>query len=520
MTISPLALTGAYSMLPWNTLSLKGSDTLSFLQGQTTNDIKSLEIGQLQYNALVDISGKIESYFLLARFENCIHLYTPSQVTLGTVQRLQKYLITEDVEIEVISENIYCYLGIEAFAFAQAQPSFAQGFIYGLPAFVSLTPTSLKLSNLTDEMMTEQVIESGIGRIGIEVELQKLVNESFLENLGISYSKGCFLGQETVAKIHNFRGPAYYPVKISSTKELTKGLFFIDGRKAGDIKTILKVKDGFSAYALLLRDFRLEGATWEVKLSNDQSCEIQVQSYQYPISTKQTLAYDILEAASRVFTHENNLGLAKTFLMWGIEIAPDVADLYESLGVILGREEKFLEAIELMDKLSQVDENSVMAYTNKSLYLMKLGKIEEAEAAKATATIKSFAYFGNEAKKKNEALLREEKALADQKKRESMFLQVLDIDAEDSLALYGLAEINFERKNFNKAEELLTKVITYDSKYSVAYLLLGKSLESLNKKLEAISIYKRGIPLATAKGDMMPANEMQSRLLKLQISNL
>ena len=43
-----------------------------------------------------------------------------------------------------------------------------------------------------------------------------------------------------------------------------------------------------------------------------------------------------------------------------------------------------------------------MAHTNKSLYLMKLGRIEEAEEEKSNAAVKSFSYFGEEAKKKKE----------------------------------------------------------------------------------------------------------------------
>jgi tetratricopeptide (TPR) repeat protein len=46
---------------------------------------------------------------------------------------------------------------------------------------------------------------------------------------------------------------------------------------------------------------------------------------------------------------------------------------------MLGRIERFEEAITWMDKLLSVNPQSVMAHTNKSLFLMKLGKIEEAE---------------------------------------------------------------------------------------------------------------------------------------------
>jgi Tfp pilus assembly protein PilF len=60
-------------------------------------------------------------------------------------------------------------------------------------------------------------------------------------------------------------------------------------------------------------------------------------------------------------------------------------------------------------------------------------------------------------------------------------------------------------------------VIAVDPKYSVAYLVLGKTFEALGEWIEAQNIYKAGIPIAIAKGEMMPANEMQSRLSKIKI---
>ena len=58
----------------------------------------------------------------------------------------------------------------------------------------------------------------------------------------------------------------------------------------------------------------------------------------------------------------------------------------------------------------------------------------------------------------------------------------------------------------------LEKVIAIDPKYSTAYLLLGKALEAEGNLKHAESIYQTGIVVASKKGDMMPANEMQSRL--------
>jgi len=192
-----------------------------------------------------------------------------------------------------------------------------------------------------------------------------------------------------------------------------------------------------------------------------------------------------------------------------------LADAYESLGVMLGRQERFHEAIDLMDHLTKVDPSSVLAHTNKSLYLMRLGKIEEAEQEKSLATVKSFQKFGDEAKLKQKIADEKEKQYQEWVKRESMYRQVLEIDEEDTLANFGLGSIEVERQNWDAAIKHLQKVIQADVNYSVAYLALGKAFKGSGQKEKAESIWREGIIVAAKKGDLMPANQMQFELQNL-----
>ncbi|MEE2744336.1 MAG: tetratricopeptide repeat protein, partial [Bdellovibrionota bacterium] len=199
-----------------------------------------------------------------------------------------------------------------------------------------------------------------------------------------------------------------------------------------------------------------------------------------------------------------------------LKISPEHSDAYESIGVIHGRLGQFEKAIEYMDKLLEVHPESVMAHTNKSLYLMKLGRIKEAEEEKSNAAVKSFSYFGEEAKKKKESERREKEIQEELKRKEGTVLSVLEIDAEDVLANFGLGEVNYKKNNFKKANEHLEKVILLDPKHSVAYLTLGKSYEASGNVEKAREIYNLGIEVASKKGEMKPANEMQSRLSNLK----
>ena len=97
-----------------------------------------------------------------------------------------------------------------------------------------------------------------------------------------------------------------------------------------------------------------------------------------------------------------------------------------------------------------------------------------------------------------------------------MFQSVLELDGDDALANFGLGEVNYKKNNFKKANEYLEKVILLDSKHSMAYLTLGKSYEASGEIEKARSVYSLGIEIASKKGEMRPANEMQSRISNLK----
>ena len=96
-----------------------------------------------------------------------------------------------------------------------------------------------------------------------------------------------------------------------------------------------------------------------------------------------------------------------------------------------------------------------------------------------------------------------------------MFEQVLEIDPVDQVANFGLGSIYLETGEYEKALPPLRIVIKENKDYSAAYLLLGKNLEKLASKKEAIEVYRQGIAAASKKGDLMPLKDMQTRLNQL-----
>ena len=498
----------------WSLIKVTGADRETFFQGQVTNDLSLLNNDEAQCTARLNRTGKLQSFFFIAKKENNLFILCQDELTESIKADFEKFIIMDDVELEVLS--VKPWVVFNSFLSDLPLKEFDFDF-YGLNASLFLEEQP-GIEKTNEEELEEIRILNGWPVWGIDISDKDFINDTFLNQVAISYKKGCFLGQETVAKIENNRGAAYYPMllKLSAETNLRQLLnhdFECEGRKAGT----LHYQIGNTIQASLFRDFRVLGKKITIQLAGINLEAIVSDLPFFKAHTRQELARELYHLGVDLF-QQNKSSQAMEALMKCIAFDPAFADPYESLGVILGREEKFNEAINWMDKLLSVNPQSVMAHTNKSLFLMKLGKIEEAEAEKSLATVKSFAMFGSEAKLKKQLEEEKKKKEEDLLRREKMFQQVLEIDPEDTIALFGMADIYFFRKEFEPSVSNLEKVVKLDPKYSNAYLLLGKGYEALEQKEKAKEIYKEGIAVASRQGDMMPANEMQSRLNQLVVS--
>lgn len=491
-------------------ISVTGSDREEFFQGQITNDLMSLPFGGSQVTARLNRTGKVQSFFTIARLVDRLLILCPKDITEAILTDFNKFIVMDDVELKLLDESVFLHFNPENFNEALFSLNF-----YGLNAV--LDTKAFSGIALTDEKELEEIrFLNGFPEWKKDIDENFFINDSYLNEIAVSYKKGCFLGQETVAKIENNRGAAYYPLllKLNEDTNVPKTDFFIDSKKAGKVN----YQKGIYLQVNLFRDFRVEGKQLVITIDGKNYEAIVHYLPFYKNQTPDQIADELYHLGVDEF-QKTNVDSAMEFMKKAIAFNSAHSDAYESIGVILGRKERYEEAIEWMDKLLAVNKSSVLAHTNKSLFLMKLGKIEEAEAEKALATVKSFSMYGEEAKIKKAMAEEKAKKEADLLRREQMFLQVIEMDSDDTIALYGLGDIAFFRNQYKEAAEKISKVISIDEKYSTAYLLLGKSLEALGESLKAKEVYQKGIEVASKRGDMMPANEMQSRLNQLVVSS-
>lgn len=474
----------------WGQLEFHGKDCETWLQRQLAQDVKSLPASGRAVVRL-DRAAHITFYGVLRPIAAGYQLIFPLQMEAAIRADVEKFVIMEDLQLsaEVVTDL-----------------AFSGDKNFGEPLNFFGVEGSYKV--FKDAAKNDQFFSAcGIPRIGIDINEKILVNETRLDELAVNYDKGCFLGQETAAKIRSRRGANHAPVVLISDSELVLGDLTDQEAKAGKVLEVMTLEQGgHIANALLKREWRIMGAVFSFG---------QVHKYPYIqyLDNLSRAKHLYLSGVKDFEQHQEERALEK--LKRALEFDPALADAYEAIGVIYSRHGKHEETIRWMDHLLEVNPKSVMAHTNKSLAYMKLGQIEKAEEEKAEATVKSFAMFGEEAKSKKAIDEAKQREQAELDRRAKMFEQVLQIDGEDLVALFGLADIAYKRQAYSQALELVEKALRSSPKHSQSILLSGKCHEALKQFEQAIEIYQAGIRVASSQGELMPANEMQSRLNQL-----
>jgi folate-binding protein YgfZ len=177
-------------------LRVSGADRVAFLQGQCTNDVNKLAVGQGCYAAFLNAKGKMRGEGHIICLPDAFLLETSE----GLRPSLEKFVITEDVVIEDVSATLGEWL--IAGSAPVPLPADAVTFLHPLgTGVISATPLVPTLSVEELEMLR---MEAAVPLWGVDMDENTIPNEAGLEGCAISYDKGCYIGQETIARIKTY----------------------------------------------------------------------------------------------------------------------------------------------------------------------------------------------------------------------------------------------------------------------------------------------------------------------------
>jgi folate-binding protein YgfZ len=507
-------------------VAVEGRDRERFLQSQLSSDVRGLEVGASQQTAVLDRGGRILAFGFLYKRSDRIDLLLPEAAAMSAVRHLEAHVVADDVRTHIVNTPpMRIALGAEAVrrSYAAAEGSTFPIEVYASRGFVDWSGEDLGLPALDDAELETRRVLSGFPRWGSEVCEGTLIHESTLIDTAVSFTKGCFLGQETVAKVASGRGAARAPMLLEVIggdpgARVPAGATFVieSAPKGGAVLASTRWQENIYIFAAVARELRVTGRELDCRFEDGTSLRVRTHALPFLAAPEpEAWARQLELRAVEAFAADREAE-AITLYERAIAVCPTYADGYEGLGVILGRQRRFEEAIEHMRRLLEVDGDSVMAHTNLSLYYNQLGRIEDAENEAAAAMRAKMRREQAARPTGVEHQERTEAAAADRERRAGMFRQVLALDPDDALGNLGLGELLLEEGRYAEALEHLQCALRADPRYSAALLALGRAHESAENPAAARETYRRGIDVAAAKGDLATANKMQERLVALE----
>lgn len=261
-------------------IHVAGSDATAFLQGQLTTDMQHLADGHWRLAMHLDLKGRGQFSYLLLPANDGVLMLTERSRASDAIQALKKYALVSKVSITMQADQVVLMLseppadatlsGISLPALGHCHQG-PHGILARLdPAHLLLVTNSQAASRLLDHYSVAELggadhwqcqeMRLGLAHIlpgGEGLWLPQMLN--YDQHQGVSFNKGCYLGQEVVARMH-FKGKLkqrlrhlYWQAELSASP----GSILRDGsgQAVGELVCAVRLATGTEAQAVLKLDY-------------------------------------------------------------------------------------------------------------------------------------------------------------------------------------------------------------------------------------------------------------------------
>ena len=210
---------GFFIQTDWNILEISGKDGVKFLHNLVSQDIANQPINTRTWNTLLTSKGRLIGFFQVWKFHERLLLLIHKDEKENVFKELEKYWITEDLQFR------WCNEFTIVSAFMQSQEMLIQSYEYETDKIVKdpiircsvddyfipcvqMLATHEKKNLILEKAfpMSEALFESI--RIGSQFPKSKVdyndpipIEVPFMHR-AVSFTKGCYVGQETIARLH------------------------------------------------------------------------------------------------------------------------------------------------------------------------------------------------------------------------------------------------------------------------------------------------------------------------------
>jgi folate-binding protein YgfZ len=247
----------------WRAIAVRGAGARAWLHDLVTADVDGLGAGQSRRSLLLTPTGRIRADFHVAGVKDGSFLLLQAAEQPEAVDAiLAPYVLSSDVELEDRGHRsvIVAVLGGMVAEDGDAGLVFAPS-VLGVGHDVVLPPGEAArrlLGRLRDRGLVEVTaadietwrIRRGVARMGADFGPDALPAEAGLEGT-IDFTKGCFLGQESVAKVRNLGHPPRVLLPVRSGRPIRPGTAVLAGGEA--VGAITSVAEGNGGMLAIVR---------------------------------------------------------------------------------------------------------------------------------------------------------------------------------------------------------------------------------------------------------------------------
>jgi folate-binding protein YgfZ len=243
-------------------LRVTGEDAANFLQGQFTNDLRGLRAAGAVYGLWLNQKGKVVADSFVIAGASAGEFWIVSYHAAAAVlrARLEDYIIADDVSVEDVTTEWtgLTLLGAGVVAWFAQAPRAGLSFpgrrtsgetlewIFPLSEWPNARAQLAGWAEIDGVAMERQRIAAGLPAVPADIGPADLPGEGGLEPVTISYTKGCYLGQEVMARLKSMgqvrrrlqrvRGPGAAPQRPAA---LWQG-----GRQIGELRSAVDLAEG------------------------------------------------------------------------------------------------------------------------------------------------------------------------------------------------------------------------------------------------------------------------------------
>jgi tRNA-modifying protein YgfZ len=220
----------------WRKILVRGADAATWLNDILTAELSGLGPGEGRRTLLLSPTGRVRADLTVTTHRDGTLLVQDPIQGVSIRDALAPYVLSSDVGLEDVSNDL-SLAAIPEGASSGGEMNFrpsplghgvgvvTEGDSADVPGLIAATPDDFDAYR----------IEQGVPRVGVDLGEESLPHEAPLEG-AIAQDKGCFLGQEAVARVRNLGHPPFVVAALRGPAEVDRGDPVVaDGAEAGRI---------------------------------------------------------------------------------------------------------------------------------------------------------------------------------------------------------------------------------------------------------------------------------------------